>query len=93
MNIKVTANIENHGKAGFVAWIDSIKGLVVQAKTLEEVLKELMISLKVKMAHSLGVPAKDIIDIDEREAKRMQKELIFKGSDKIQKKEINLTFS
>lgn len=95
MAIKLIANIEHHDEAGYVAWIDSIKGMVVQADTLEQVCKELFTSLKVKLAFNLGISASEIQEISEDEAKAMEREIAFQkqGNKEICKKEISLTLS
>ena len=95
MAIKLIANIEHHEKAGYVAWIDSIKGLVVHANTFEDVVKELFTSLKVKLAYNLGISASEIKEIDEQEAKMIERQIAFskQGDKEICKKEISLTLS
>jgi hypothetical protein len=95
MAIKLIANIEHHEGAGYVAWIDNIKGMVVQASTIEDVCKELFISLKVKLAYNLGISASEIKEIDENEAKLIERQISFQkeGNKAICKKEINLTLS
>lgn len=55
MSIKLIARIESWGDAGYLAYIESIKGMVEQANTPEDAMKELLISLKVKMAYDLGI--------------------------------------
>lgn len=58
MSEKIMAYVESFGdEAGFVAWIDNakFKGMVVQSNSLEGVLKELLISLKVKIAYDYGI--------------------------------------
>lgn len=95
MAIKLIANIEHHEGAGYVAWIDSIKGLVVSADSLEDVCKELFTSLKVKLAYNLGISASEIKEITEEEAKLIERQMAFKknGNSQICKKEISLTLS
>lgn len=58
--MKLTANIESFEDNKYVAFIDSIKGMVVQGDSLQDVCKELMISLKVKIAYDYGVDIRDI---------------------------------
>ncbi len=48
--MKLIANIESHGAAGYVAWIENIKGLATQGDTAQEAFSELITSLKVKFA-------------------------------------------
>lgn len=55
MSLKLIARIEPFGSAGYLAYIDSIKGMVESAASPEEAMKELLISLRVKMAYDLGV--------------------------------------
>lgn len=55
MSFKLIARIESWGDAGYLAYIDSIKGMVEQAETPEKAMQELLISLKVKMAYDLGI--------------------------------------
>lgn len=95
MAIKLIANIEHHENAGYVAWIDSIKGMVVHADTLEDVCKELFTSLKVQLAFNLGISASEIKEIDADEAKLIERQIAFQKRDNKQicKKEINLTLS
>lgn len=91
--IKLIANIENHGEAGYVAWIDSIKGLVVEGGTHEEVCRELFISLKTKLAYDLGIKASEVQEITEAEYLSLKRELALRHEEKICKKEISLTLS
>lgn len=55
MSLKLIARIEPYGQAGYLAYIDSIKGMVEMAATPETAMKELLISLKVKLAYDLGI--------------------------------------
>lgn len=55
MSLKLIARIEHYGNAGYLAYIDSMKGMVEMATTPEDAMKELLISLKVKLAHTLGI--------------------------------------
>lgn len=55
MAIKLIVNIESFGEAGCLAWVDEIKGMVVQADSPEEALKELAVSLKVKRLYDVSV--------------------------------------
>lgn len=42
----------------FIAWVDDFKGLVVQGSSLMDIRKELLISLKVKIAYDLNLEIK-----------------------------------
>ncbi len=57
MLIKLDAHLQNFGEAGYLAWIDGSKGMkmAVQAKSPEEATKELLISLRVKLAYMFGI--------------------------------------
>lgn len=57
MKIVLFATIENFGEAGYIGYIDSLRGLVVQGKTVEKTIQELLISLHVKIVHDLGLDA------------------------------------
>jgi len=58
--LKLIANIESFGNAGFIGSIDSIKGLVVEAETPQDAVKELLLSLKAKMAYDYNVKIDDV---------------------------------
>lgn len=60
MSFKLIARIEPYGAADFLASIESIKGMAESGSTPEEAVKELLISLKVKMAHDLGVELNEL---------------------------------
>lgn len=60
MNLTLTAKIECHPGEGCVAWIESIKGLVVQAPTHEKAYDELVTSVKVKLAFDWGIAYSDL---------------------------------
>ena len=66
--MKVIVNIE-FCENRYVAWIDKIKGMVVEASSLPEVVGELITSLKVKMAYDYGM---DIEEIPENAGKMKQ---------------------
>lgn len=55
--MKLIAYSEGCGEAGYIAWIDheSFKGMVVQAKSINESFEELLISFKVKLAFDYGI--------------------------------------
>ncbi len=55
MNISLNAFIEDHGPAGWIGWIEGVKGMIVQADNEDEVRKELIVSLKTTIAYSLGL--------------------------------------
>lgn len=55
MLLKLIANVESFGNDHYIASIESIKGMVVEGNSVEEVCKELLISLKVKLAYDLGI--------------------------------------
>lgn len=94
MAIKLIANIEHSPKAGYIASIDSIKGMVVHGNSPEEVCKELFTSLKVKLAFDYGIDPSDVHEVDEQEAKRLEREFLLKpSSEESCKREINLTLS
>lgn len=90
MDIKLIANVENHGDAGYIAWIESIKGLVVHGNSIDEVCRELMTSLKVKLAYDLGLPASDLKEVTPEEAEQMKREFLLKDSNPYQR-ELNLS--
>lgn len=58
--------MENFGEGGYVAWIEKPNSfkMVVQADSPENAAKELLISLKVTLSHTLGI---NIEDIDHKE--------------------------
>jgi hypothetical protein len=58
--LKLIAKIENFGPAGYIGSIDSIKGLVVEADTPQNAVKELLISLKAKIAYDYNIKINDI---------------------------------
>ena len=89
MSMKLIAQIESFGEAGYLAWIDSIKGMAVQADTPEKAVKELLISLKAKLSFDLGIKFDDIEAVEEREIKP---EEIVTIAGKTQK-EINFSFA
>ena len=58
--LKLIANITSYGSAGYIGSIDSIKGLVVQADTLQNAAKELLLSLKAKIAFDYNIKIDDV---------------------------------
>ena len=89
--ITLVANVESLGDR-YVAYIESIKGMVVESDTLEGVCEELMISLKVKIAYNLG------IDITKLKANVFKSKHEFEAFKKLKlvdgraKRELNLQF-
>ena len=71
MVLKLTAHIEPVSNSQFVAWIENekFKGTVVQASTLGEAWKELMISIKVKIAYDYNI---QINSISEQKVESME---------------------
>jgi len=55
MHIIITAHIQNYGDAGYLAWSDQLKGVMVQANSLEEAKAEMWKSLKIKVAYETGI--------------------------------------
>jgi len=86
MSMKLIAKIESYGSSGYIAWIESMKGMVVQAETQEAVLRELLLSLKVKLSYDLGV---NFDNFEEKEITEEEwKQIESKGE-----KEINFSFA
>jgi hypothetical protein len=91
--IKLIANVESFDNH-FVAWIENtktIKGMVVEGNSLEEVFHELLVSLKVKIAYDLGI---DMSTLDHKEFKsktEFEEFKKFEMTDGIGKKEISLS--
>lgn len=56
----VTTEIKQMGEARFMGWSHDFKALVVQGTTEEEVKKELLISLRAKIAYDTGLPITNI---------------------------------
>lgn len=56
MTIPLTAHIEPFDHVGFLAWINTDKfKVVVQADSVQNAIKELLISVKVKLAYDYGI--------------------------------------
>ena len=57
MTLKLNVCIEKFGSTGYIAWIDNekFKGMVVQADSPENARRELLISLKTKIAYDFGI--------------------------------------
>lgn len=60
--MKLIAKVESFEGVGYIAFIDSIKGMVVQANSPKEAIKELIISLKAKIAFDYKVRIDQIED-------------------------------
>jgi hypothetical protein len=58
--LTLIARIESFGSAGFIGSIDSIKGMVVEADTPQDAVKELILSLKAKIAYDYNIKIDDI---------------------------------
>ena len=56
----VTTEIQKMGDDQFMGWSHDFKALVVQGTTEEEVKKELLISLRAKVAYDTGLPITNI---------------------------------
>lgn len=84
--IKLEARMRNFGEAGYMAWIDKPKSfqMAVQARSPESATKKLILLLRVKLAHKLGI---EVEDIAEQEWKEKE---ISKGLSESGEKEINL---
>ena len=91
MTLKLTARIQGHGAAGYLAYIDSIKGMAEMAETPHDAMKELMISLKVKMAYDLGIELDGLKESIIVPLEKYQIEEIDFDSNNYAEKEINLT--
>ncbi|MEP2508484.1 MAG: hypothetical protein ABJH72_03970 [Reichenbachiella sp.] len=91
--MKLVANIESFDNH-FVAYVESIKGLVVEGSSLNEVCKELLTSLKVKMSYDYGIDISSIAHKEfpsEKKMKEFVDQLNFKSGEA--QKEINLDMS
>lgn len=66
MKLKLNAYIEHYENAGYVGWIENekFKGMVVQAESAEAAHKELLISLKAKIAYDFGIEMNSIEEIN-----------------------------
>lgn len=58
--LKLETRIESFNGGGYLGWIDNIKGIIVQGPTIENVLDELLISLKVKIAYDYDLEIEDV---------------------------------
>ncbi|NVM61731.1 putative RNase H-like HicB family nuclease [Mucilaginibacter sp. SG538B] len=88
MSLKLIAKVESFGPAGYIAFIDSIKGLVVQAKTPQEAIKELLLSFKAKIAFDYNIK---IDSIQEQEFESEEALAAYERDIKEGENEINLS--
>lgn len=56
----VTAEIKQYGDAQFMGWTHEFKALVVQGESIDEVKKELFISIRAKVAHDMKLSIKNV---------------------------------
>ena len=70
--LSLTAEIQQMGESLFMAWTHEFKALVVQGTSLDDVKKELFISIRAKVAYDTKLPIKNI------EAKEVTQEKIDK---------------
>lgn len=72
--IRIEGVINKFGDNLFYGYIPQMKGLVVQGESVEQTLKELLLSLRVKLAFDLGLDMSNIIaddkDISEMKPKK-----------------------
>jgi predicted RNase H-like HicB family nuclease len=89
MNFNLTAYIEDFNGAGFMGWIEGVKGIAVQGQSEEEVRSELLTSLKVKIAFDFGIKMEnlsseqlsgdqDLLTIDRSQPKRKKENYTLK---------------
>ena len=90
MKLKLIAHIENFGDAGYIGYVDSIRGMVVQGSTLKEAWEELLISLKVKISHDFGI---DMAAFEEKEMFSIEKSTPPVEFERNGKKELSLTLA
>jgi PDZ domain-containing secreted protein len=88
--LKLIANITSYGDAGYIGSIDSIKGLVVQSDTPQNTAKELILSLKAKIAFDYNIK---IDDVEEKEFESEDELLKYVQHVKEGENEINLSIS
>ena len=55
MKLDFIAYVEPCGQAGFIGWVDKMKGLVVESDSVEGIKRELILSLRVKIAYDFGL--------------------------------------
>jgi hypothetical protein len=82
MNLTLVACIESYGDAGCIGWIESMKGLVVQADSHEKVYDELVTSVKVKLAYDWGIPYSSLIATGEKFQKSIERADTYCGQQK-----------
>jgi hypothetical protein len=73
--IKIEGVIKPFGEKLFYGHIPQIKGLVVQGISIEETLKELLLSLRVKLAFDFGLDMSKIIAGEERDIAELIKNM------------------
>lgn len=69
--IKIEGIINKFEDNLFYGYIPQMKGLVVQGESIEQTLKELLLSLRVKLAFDLGLDMSNII-AEERDISEMK---------------------
>lgn len=67
----VTAEIEKHGDALFMGWTHEFKALVVHGESIDEVKKELFISIRAKVAYDMKLSI-DNVEASEVTPKRIE---------------------
>jgi hypothetical protein len=87
--LKLIAIVESYDDR-FVAWIENtktLKGMVVEGSSLEEVVSELLTSLKVKIAYDLGIDISSISEsrLDSKKDILEFKKKFKKGNNKVEK--------
>jgi hypothetical protein len=87
--LKLIANIESFGPAGYIASIDSIKGLVVQADSPQSAAKKLLLSLKAKIAFDYKL---EIEDVEHQEFESEEEMFKYISGAKEGKNELKLNF-
>lgn len=56
----LTAEIQKMGDSLYMAWTHEFKALVVQGTSLEDAKKELLISIRAKVAYDMKLPIKNV---------------------------------
>jgi putative lipase involved disintegration of autophagic bodies len=92
MNISLIAYIQDHGTAGWIGWIDGLRGMVVQGKDEEEVRNELIISLKTSIAYSWGLKSLDTLQ-NQKINDDLEMVVLPIPSRPVKKREINLVIA
>lgn len=70
----IQGHIEQYGKSLFIAWAERFPGLVVQGSSIDQVIKELWTSLRVKVAFDYK------LDISRVEVKSLAEIPILEGA-------------